>query len=214
MQLYAITDRRALGDDEPEKIDCLLALATVWARGGVDFIQIREKDLPPVRLLELSRRIVDLVRSTGAATQVLLNGDAALAAESGADGVHLPGSAGPGGIGKARQLWRGSGRTGTQVISVACHSLADVERARDEGADLAIFAPVFGKLLDSGEALPGSGLAVLAAACRTAGTMPVFALGGVTAANARQCIDAGAAGIAAIRLFVGDDWKALRASVG
>jgi thiamine-phosphate pyrophosphorylase len=212
VRLYAITDRKTLGEREAERLRRLLALAEGWARGGVDFIQIREKDLAPADLLDLSRQIVEAVRSTGAATRVLVNGDAGLAKESGADGVHLPGGLASGLIVEARKRWLDSRGAAAPVISVACHSTAEVERARVEGATMAVFAPVFGKRLESGEAVPGVGLDDLAEACRVAGRMPVFALGGITSANARWCIEAGAAGIAAIRLFAADDWLPLRPS--
>jgi thiamine-phosphate pyrophosphorylase len=212
MRLYAITDRKSLGEGQAERLLRLLALADGWARGGVDFIQIREKDLPAADLLNLSRQMVEAVRSTGAATQVLVNGDAGLAKESGADGVHLPGGVPAGRIVAARKRWLDFRGAATPVISVACHSTVEVERARDEGATMAVFAPVFGKRLDSGEEAPGAGLEELAEACRIAGGMPVFALGGITSANARRCMEAGAAGIAAIRLFAADDWLALRPS--
>jgi thiamine-phosphate pyrophosphorylase len=65
---------------------------------------------------------------------------------------------------------------------------------------------VFGKVLGA-SSLPGVGLDLLAAACAVAGTMPVFALGGVSAENAKDCIDAGAAGVAGIRLFLDQDWE-------
>ena len=77
---------------------------------------------------------------------------------------------------------------------------------------MALFAPVFGKTLrstESNESLPGVGLRELETACGAAGSMPVFALGGVTRENAAACIDAGAAGVAAIRLFHSNSWKTL-----
>ena len=69
-----------------------------------------------------------------------------------------------------------------------------------------LFSPVFEKL--SGASL-AQGLEGLRQACAAAQGIPVFALGGVTAANAQDCVAAGAAGIAGIRLFAGDDWRRL-----
>jgi thiamine-phosphate pyrophosphorylase len=80
------------------------------------------------------------------------------------------------------------------VITRSCHTGEDVLRAESEAADFAIFAPVFEK---KGE-VP-TGLASLREACQA--KIPVLALGGVTLQNARSCLEAGAAGIAAIRLF-------------
>jgi len=73
--------------------------------------------------------------------------------------------------------------------------------------DLMLFSPVFEKVF--GEASPAQGLGGLGSACGAARGIPVFALGGVTAANAPDCIAVGAAGVAGIRLFAGDDWRRL-----
>jgi thiamine-phosphate pyrophosphorylase len=70
--------------------------------------------------------------------------------------------------------------------------------------DLILFSPVFEKLSHPTHGIPG-----LRRACAAAQGIPVFALGGVTAANAAECVAAGATGIAAIRLFEGDDWRCL-----
>ena len=93
MLLYAITGRRLLPGGELEQQTALVALAGEWARGGVDYIQVREKDLAASDLLGLARRIVTAVRVEGRETKVLVNGPAEVALEAGADGVHLPGSA-------------------------------------------------------------------------------------------------------------------------
>jgi len=87
-------------------------------------------------------------------------------------------------------------------VSVSCHSLADVESARAAGADVCLFGPVFGKSVDGVEVVPGAGLEALRQACAAAGKdLPVFALGGVTEANSAACVDAGASGVAGIRMF-------------
>ena len=87
------------------------------------------------------------------------------------------------------------------MIAVSCHSPADVAQAAANGADFAVFAPVFEK-----KDVPGAraaGLDALKEACRAA--IPVLALGGITLENAQSCVDAGASGIAAIRLFQEND---------
>ena len=83
------------------------------------------------------------------------------------------------------------------LIAVSCHSPEDVLRAASEGADFAVFAPVFEKR-EHPDSRP-AGLAALRAACEA--NIPVLALGGVTVANAAACLEVGAAGIAGIRLF-------------
>jgi thiamine-phosphate pyrophosphorylase len=91
------------------------------------------------------------------------------------------------------------------LIGVSAHSITEVMAAESDGADFAVFAPVFEK---AGETSP-EGLEQLRRICHrpntAAASMPVLALGGISLANARQCLDAGAAGIAAIRLFQQND---------
>jgi thiamine-phosphate pyrophosphorylase len=202
MQLYAITDRRFFA--RPEE---LLEQVILWAESGVDYVQIREKDLPADALTALTVQIVGMVRAAGSHTRVLLNGAPEIAAATGCDGVHLTSSIADDVIALARAALRGA--FAEPIISVSCHTISEVERARDCGATLALFAPVFEKRIGT-EILPGQGLAALREACRIAAPMPVFALGGVTVSNAKDCVDAGAAGVAAIRLFVTEGWRDLQ----
>jgi thiamine-phosphate pyrophosphorylase len=76
-----------------------------------------------------------------------------------------------------------------------------VERARDAGVDLIVFGPVFEKRVEGRVVVSGVGLEVLARASRAAGGIPVVALGGVTMEVTGDCLAAGAAGVAGIRLF-------------
>jgi thiamine-phosphate pyrophosphorylase len=226
--LYAITSRILLADTEAERAEKLVSLAAKWATTAVDFIQIRESDLSDAELLRLASRIVQAVRNAGSPTKVLINSTpktaVTSAVQSRADGVHLPGGLGPeqltATVTQIRKDW-GSlrGSNATPIISVSCHSTPDVEAARAAGATLALFAPVFEKALPGAPSLAGQGLESLAEACRAASQpgphveIPVLALGGVTLENAAQCVAAGAAGIAAIRLFLnsgkGQDWRRL-----
>lgn len=215
MLLYAITNRRLLPGDEEARRDRLIGLAEEWARGGVDYIQVREKDLPLAELQGLSARVVESVRRAGGTTFVLVNGPAQVAMDAGADGVHLHSAS----IGKnhgdavattsaavqaADQVYLRAGRE--PVVSAACHSAEEIRQAA--GASLLLFSPVFEKA--SGEkALVGQGLTALRAAVDLARPVPVLALGGVTEKNAAACVQAGAAGIAAIRLFLGSAWRGL-----
>jgi thiamine-phosphate pyrophosphorylase len=235
MLLYAITSRALLAGTETERAKKLVSLASGWAAGGVDSIQIREKDLSHNDLTELATRIVRAVREIGAHTKVLINADpevaASIALESGADGIHLAGGFSrvelAGAIGRVRQAWQTT-RTPAMppVISVSCHTVAEVRAARAAGAGLALFAPVFEKVLTAEKSqsaeesqpatssqparIPGQGLEALAQACAAAREpsphpeLPVFALGGVNRDNAPHCLTAGAAGIAAIRLFLNE----------
>lgn len=200
VQLYAITDRTFFSSQK-----ALLDCAASWARGGVDYLQIREKDLGPDELSSLVLEIVGIVRRSGSSIRVLLNGPIEIAIASGCDGVHLSSCLPADAIDQARKGLVSS------VISVSCHTVSEVKRARDHGATLALFAPVFEKRVGV-EKASGQGLPALAEACRVAAPMPVFALGGVTAQNAADCVKAGAAGIAAIRLFASSEWRQFNAS--
>jgi thiamine-phosphate pyrophosphorylase len=71
-----------------------------------------------------------------------------------------------------------------------------------------LFSPIFEKVTQQGNTR-GQGLAALRAAVDLAKPTPVLALGGVTEKNAAACVQNGAAGIAAIRLFLSDEWRSL-----
>jgi thiamine-phosphate pyrophosphorylase len=204
MLLYAITNRRLLEGDEDARRSALVELAREWAAGGVDTIQVREKDLALTELGPLAARVVDAVRSAKSTTRVLVNGPAQVALDAGADGVHLHANAGPAAVQAAQQAYARSGRE--PVISAACHSGDEIRQAA--GASMLLFSPVFEKVTLNGNTR-GQGLVALRAAVDVAKPVPVLALGGVTEKNAAACIQNGAAGIAAIRLFLGAKWRAL-----
>lgn len=204
MLLYAITSRILLDGDEAARRERLLALAAGWARGGVDYIQIREKDLPLNELQPLAARIVAAVREVHSATRVLVNGPAQLALDAGADGVHLHAGTGPAPVQAAHQVYGRAGREA--VISAACHSQDEIRQAT--GASLLLFSPVFEKVSED-QMVRGQGLAALRAAVDVANPVPVLALGGANGKNAAACLQAGAAGIAAIRMFLTDSWRPL-----
>jgi thiamine-phosphate pyrophosphorylase len=199
MQLCAITDRK--GAVQP-----LLTLVEGWSTGGVDFIQLREKDLSGAALQSLTREV--LARIDRRRSKLLVNvsnpESVALALGAGADGVHLAGRPLPGAASSVRKAFRSA----NPINSVPCHSLEDIDVACGEQVDLILFSPVFGKL-SVGFSQPAQGLEGLRLACAAARGIPVLALGGVTVGNALDCVAAGAAGIAGIRLFVGDDWRRL-----
>jgi thiamine-phosphate pyrophosphorylase len=203
MRLCAITDRK--GAPHP-----LLTLVEGWSIGGVDFIQLREKDLSAAALQSLTREAsarIDHRRSkllVNVSSSESVAESAALALGAGADGVHLAGTPLPGAASSVRNALRSS----SPIISVPCHSLEDIDVACGEQVDLILFSPVFEKVSE-GFSHPAHGLEGLRLAVASARGIPVLALGGVTVGNALDCTAAGAAGIAAIRLFAGDDWQKL-----
>jgi thiamine-phosphate pyrophosphorylase len=197
---YAITDRRVTSNPGCDSFARLINQAGRLAAEKVDFLQLREKDLEAKELIGLTRRIITAVQIAnpvgGRTLRVLVNGRPDVVLAAGADGVHLPSGREQLTVGQARTLLEAKA-----IISVACHSLAEVRQASGDGADLILFSPVFGKTTANGE-FAGAGLELLAEACRAAGNIPVLALGGVTKENAQLCIDAGARGVAGIRLFL------------
>ena len=203
MLLYYITDRKQFPGPEPHRRELLLAKIAEAARAGVDYIQLREKDLPARELELLARQAVRVCRETRTQqreTRLLINARSDIALAAGAGGIHLPSNDIT--ASDARTIWsdaltRNSKlETRSIVIAVSCHTAEEVRLAETQGADFAVFGPVFEKV---GTAMR-VGLEALRAACQV-GHMPVLAIGGVTLENARACVEAGAAGIAAIRLF-------------
>jgi thiamine-phosphate pyrophosphorylase len=199
--LFYITDRRQFSGDENARQRALLAKIAEATRCGVDVIQLREKDLSTRELEVLTRAALRVIGENSAqpVTHLIINSRSDVAIACGADGVHLRSDdLSPSDV---RKIWTHGGHPARPLISVSCHSEADVARAADEGADFAVFAPVFEKK-DTPQNR-AAGVDGLRQACGQ--KIPVLALGGVTLNNARACIDAGAAGIAAIRLFQQND---------
>ena len=200
MLRYAITQADRFGEGDAARQAGLLADAERWAAEGMDYVQLREKDLLAGDLLTLTRGMVTVFRRHGGRTKLLVNGRADVAVGGGADGVHL--TAHPDEL-TPEQVRRVFALAGVKepVVSVSAHTLSEVERARDGGADLILFGPVFEKRVGGEVVVEGTGLERLREACVAAGDVPVLALGGVISENACVCLGAGAAGTAGIRLF-------------
>jgi thiamine-phosphate pyrophosphorylase len=215
MLLYYITDRHQFRGGDAEQRQTLLAKIAEAASCGVDYIQLREKDLSARELLKLAEQALRAIGQSASShrrTQLLVNSRIDVALASGASGVHL--RADDISAADARAMVMGTVAKSSPsefLVATSCHTAEDVNAAASEGADFAVFAPVFEK---AGTA--GVGLDALRSACRgterantpepsAAVKIPVLALGGITIQNARRCVDAGAAGIAGIRLFQEND---------
>jgi thiamine-phosphate pyrophosphorylase len=196
----AITSRALYPGDELRQQAALVREATRWAIGGIDLIQLREKDLPAAPLEALAREILKAIAETNRSTKLLINSRADIAIATRAHGVHLTASPGQLLPGQVRELYA-SANLPAPVVTVSCHTLEDVQRAHRNSTDAILFAPVFEKMIADNEVIAGQGLDQLHAACVAASPVPVYALGGVTLENAASCMEAGAAGIAGIRLF-------------
>jgi thiamine-phosphate diphosphorylase len=185
-----ITDRRSFCVPEPEQTRALLANIARQIAAGVDWIQIREKDLEGRALYDLAQAALALPNPHGSKLLINTRVDVALAA--GAHGVHLPaGSPEP-------RRFRGIVPHGF-LIGTSCHTVEEVIAAERTGADFAVYGPVFAPLSKT-SALDPRGLEGLRQAA-AAVNIPVLALGGIAAENAEACIHAGATGVAGISLF-------------
>ncbi len=205
MLLYAITQRSLFPGAESAREQALLDQARRLARGGTHYLQIREKDLPHGCLQSLVASLVAVVQAEGSPMKILLNGPPAVALKTGCHGIHLASDAPANAALDARRAYD---RTGQEcIISAACHSAQEISE-RGAHADLLLYSPIFEKHTPKG-VNPGVGLSALAEAVSQARPTPVLALGGVTAHNAHDCAAAGAIGIAAIRLFLSDEWVPL-----
>jgi thiamine-phosphate pyrophosphorylase len=187
--LCYVTDRHSLAEPSLLVEQIVRAVAA-----GIDWVQIREKDLSARELLAVTRAAVKSAHET--ATRIIVNDrlDVALAARAG--GVHL------GEASMAVEVvsaWRRGNNLREFLIGASCHSVETVRAAERDGADYVIFGPVFSTPSKEkfGQSL---GINRLAEASKTV-RIPVLAIGGITEENARECFAAGAAGIAAIRIF-------------
>ncbi len=199
-RIYLITDRRVVKGGNLIAA-CEAALSA--APPGSVALQLREKDLPARELYELALRLREICTRAGAPLIVNDRVDVAIAA--GADGVHLPFDSF--GVSMARKLL-GPDR----LIGVSSHSPPDVAGAAREGADFAVFGPIFDPLSKKA-ARSAWGASGLKAACG-AGAIPVFALGGITPERARELLAsadpaARPAGVASIGAIFGADSPAL-----
>ncbi len=176
--LLVVTDRHGADRPLPDTVRAAVA-------GGARFVWLRDRDLDREARRNLSRDLVAILAPVGG--RLVVGGDVELAAEIGAQGVHLSGSAGSDGIRAARTTLGAAA-----LIGVSAHTVAEIAAAETAGADYATLSPIFPTASKPGYG-PALGVAALRAAAHG---LPVFALGGIDADNARACREAGATGVA------------------
>jgi thiamine-phosphate pyrophosphorylase len=179
-RLYLIADTTS-GARRP-----LREAVEVAIRAGVRLVQLREKQMPDADYLPLARDLRAFTIASGA--HLLINSRLDIAAAVHADGVHLPRDAS---IGEARRVLGPRA-----LIGVSAHSAEELRRAEREGADFVTLSPVF-PTASKPWAIDTLGLDRFSSLVATT-TLPVFALGGIQIANARDCLHAGAFGIAVV----------------
>jgi thiamine-phosphate pyrophosphorylase len=159
--------------------------ARVAAAGGATVIQLRLKDLPTGDLVERGRPVLAACREAG--IQLVVNDDVEAALALRADGVHL----GQGDPGKEQAAAAGL------IVGISASSLDEAIAAEEQGATYIGAGPVWITPTKPDAGAP-IGIDGLAAICGAVG-VPVVAIGGIDAANARACLDAGAQGVAVVR---------------
>jgi thiamine-phosphate pyrophosphorylase len=202
--LCYVTDAATLGGDAAR----LRSVIERAAAGGVDWIQIREKQMPTLELLQMVRHALGKARTLAegrqdavGTTKIIVNDRVDVALTAGADGVHLGGSAMPV-ADVVSWLRRERARLALAedfLVGASCHSLEEAQQAERAGASYVIFGPVYATPSKAQYGAP-QGVERLRAVC-AAVRVPVLTIGGITVENAGGCFGAGASGIAAIRLF-------------
>ena len=204
--LCYVTDRHSLRvANQAELVAALTRKIEEIAAAGVDWVQIREKDLPARELASLTRQALTIAAKVSAkhasVCRVLINDRLDVAIAERAHGVHLGEKSLP--VTEARRLIAAAVRKKALdesfLVGVSAHSLEAALAAERDGADYVFFGPVFATPSKAAFGTP-QGLARLAQVCHTV-RIPVLAIGGITMQNAASCTQAGAAGLAAIRLY-------------
>ena len=173
--VYAISNASEAG------VDAYLQQLERALKQGLKLVQVREKNMPAAECADFARRVVELAHAHGA--QVLINRDAALATQVGADGVHLTGE----------QLAQCEERPAFAMVAASTHSRAEIERAAALKLDFAVLGPVHATASHPGQVPLGW---PRFAEIVTAAPLPVYALGGMTTADLHDARAAGAHGIA------------------
>ncbi|HEY1424707.1 MAG TPA: thiamine phosphate synthase [Candidatus Acidoferrum sp.] len=200
--LCYVTDRRSLPlSTSADSEQLLLDTVERAAAAGVDWIQLREKDYSGKEWETLLRESLRRVAAAGATTRIFVNDRLDVALGCGAGGIHLSENGIP--VAEAcvavEEFFSSRGRQRDFLVGASCHSLGAAVGAARAGADYIYFSPIF-KTPSKANYGPPQGLERLAAVC-SAVSVPVLAIGGITTENAGSCLAAGAAGVAAIRLF-------------
>jgi thiamine-phosphate pyrophosphorylase len=178
-----ITDRRLAGGEE-----ALLAAVEAAIDGGVNAVQVREKNLPPAELLHLAQRLREAMAGRAA---LIVNGALEVALAAGADGVHLA---------EAAAMVERPARP--FLVGRSVHSREAAEKGWEECSDYLIAGPVFATPSHAGREPAGR---VLIEECSWAVALPVLAVGGIDARRVAEVVRVGASGVAVISAVLGSN---------
>jgi thiamine-phosphate pyrophosphorylase len=199
-----VTDRKGLAFADDHQVEALLKRVATAAAAGMDWIQIREKDLSGERLSSLAHAAVAQIKQINersrTRTRIIVNDRLDVALSERAGGVHLGEHSLPvHDVYKWLNAKPDLAERDKFLVGVSCHSVQAAVSAAGDGADYIFFGPVFATPSKASFGSP-QGLQRLAEVCRAV-SIPVLAIGGIALDNAGDCFAVGAAGIAAIRLF-------------
>jgi thiamine-phosphate pyrophosphorylase len=186
--IYLITDGEIIAQNFSRRKLQTLEIIELAAQNNISLIQIRERNLSPRFVFELTREASEITRNTG--TKLLVNDRADIALAANADGVHLT----------SRSLSCDTIRQnfpGDFLIGVSTHTIEEAEKAERQGANFVTFSPIF-STPNKGEP---QGVENLREICEKLKQFPVVALGGIDASNFAEVLSAGASGFAAIRFL-------------
>ena len=187
-----VTGREALdGTNSTEK---LIAKIRAAGAAGADWVQIREREMTARELLNLTKAAI---AGPGGPTSILVNDRLDVALAAGAAGVHLRGESVP--VAEAVRWLRETRAPADFLVGVSCHSVEEARQAEATGASYLFFGPIF-ETPAKKKFGPPQGIAKLTEVCNSV-RIPVIAIGGVNEETAPKCLQTGASGIAAIRMF-------------
>ncbi len=187
-----VTGRKSLG--EADSGEALLARIRAAAEAGVDWVQIREREMTASDLLALAKAAI---AACAGRARVVVNDRLDVALAAGAAGVHLRGESMP--AGDVIPWLRAGNAPAEFLVGVSCHSLEEARQSENAGASYLFFGPIFETPAKKQFGAP-QGLVKLAEVCESV-RIPVIAIGGMSGDRSSECLRAGAAGIAAIRMF-------------
>jgi thiamine-phosphate pyrophosphorylase len=200
--LCYVTDRRTLSPTASlTETSTFIRKIEAVISAGIDWVQIREKDLSARDLSALTQQVLKIAARQPAgkhpSPRIIVNDRLDVALTEQAGGVHLGENSLP--VKDAKHLATARQLRHDFLVGASCHSLESAKATVDDGADYLLFGPIFATPSKAALGAP-QGVDRLAAVCSQI-KIPVLAIGGITQDNLLLCLQAGAAGIAAIRLF-------------
>lgn len=188
LKLYLITDRKLFN------AQCSLYLAIETAlKAGVKYIQLREKQLPTRKILDMAYWMIDLTREYNA--KLLINDRLDIALAVGAEGVHLGQKSLP--VQAVRKV------AGDKfLIGVSTHGIEEALEAEKGGADFITLGPIYNTPSKMRYGAP-IGIDILRKVVSRV-SIPVLAIGGIKTDTVTEVLDAGADGVAVISGILGE----------